>query len=1014
MARAVLVLLGILMLASFSFSATYEATRDAGCVVSPDDSFGTIQEAVDAASDGDTVIVCNDGFYVENVVVDVEINLFGDSAETPVVTLSQSAPVINISAANVNISNFTVSGPNDVTPYACGLYIRDAMNVTVEDFTATDSRFGVCVYDSITSFITFNRLTSYDNGYANVLLSNMLQNRGPIAVYFNDSAIYESRYGFWLNRTDTVHINNSAIYGHNANPPTTPGGSLDTGGIVARSQVLSLTVHNNQLYDNYVSMGMGCDEPELPCVKGGQEVLIGALISENEFGNQGLASILADVDGTADNLWMIRDNNFYGQTPIHIYTDDLRNSTIMSNNFTAAGVACIITEDSRWITYDSNLVGTCFMGMVLRDGNRNFNITNNVFNDSYFNFGFMALDPQDFYHNISTDNAVNGNPIYYFVEGSTGDGFTTYNPVPPQAGYVGVIATDNAVLHDMFDIGHNVNGMVVLNSTNVSIRGFRSIANFWGAYYGVFDSSIEDVIITDSHFRGISGMAAGFTDYINCGLLTWGANTEYTNLLLNDHEICYYIAFNFGPPMGSLSATNFTMSYTHPTTERPLSGAVNYPEFRLADTGGSSYLISEDFDFLGPMVKNLAIGPDFVSVDTDNPATDPDFTGPANVSLLTSGCPQTYYYAAGFPEDFESVKAGGEFEPNMTMNCTGGLSTFEATGFSGYAAESLEGENDTDDSKDIMLSYKRLDCPENGVMLSAKDGSDILNNVEYRVLFNGLLYETLTGKPGSYKLELDSEGDYVVTAKKTGYNADSLSFSFELCEEDAEKHLACRNNACVKVLGAGNDSCSSDSDCAIPPDYECTSDSDCSDAYYCDIPLGESGGSCKPVTGSCGYAASHAWSMYECGNESGCPECPGDKICVNHTCVLRDIEGPDEGFVGDKAKFKVTEDDEPCAFCDVEVELPDGTIIQGQTDSQGYISIPLEFEGLYAVSTLDPLGMFRIKTITLQSLPVEPALDEPTPSVVQDEEFPIIWLILLLIAVALLIAYSRRKKGKKK
>ncbi len=1012
MMRPVLILLGILFLAGFSFAATYEATRDAGCVASPDGSFGTIQEAVDAASDGDTVIVCNDGFYVENVVVDVEINLYGDSAETPVVTLSQSAPVINVSASNVNISNFTVSGPNDVTPYACGLYIRDAMNVTVEDFVATDSRFGVCVYDSVTSFITFNRLTSYDNGYANVLLSHIFQTRGPIAVYFNDSAIYESRYGIWLNRTDTVHVNNSAFYNINSFTPTTPGGSLDTGAILARSQVLNLIIHNNQFYDNYVSIGMGCDESELPCVKGGQEVLIGALISENEFGNHGLASILADVDGTADHLWMIRDNNFYGETPVHIYTDDLRNSTIMDNNFTSAGVVCIITEDSSWITYDSNRVEQCFMGMVMRDGNRNFNITNNFFNDSYFNFGFMALDPQDYYHNISTDNIIDTRPIYYFVEGSTGDGFTNYNPVPVQAGYVGVIATDNAVMHDMWDIGHNVNGVVVLNSSNVSIRSFRTIANFWGAYLGLFNSTVQDFSISDSHFRGISGLAAGYTEYLNCGLLTWGADTQYTNLLLNDHEICYYMALNFGPPTGTQDVINLTISYTHPTTERPLSGAINYQNFQFTGAGGVSYLIRDDFDFLTSLTRNLAIGPDFVSVDTDNPLTDPGFQNPANVTLLTAACPHTYYSAAGFPEDFDSVKAGGEFEPNVTMNCTGGLSTFEVAGFSGYAAEGPEGADDPDDSKSIELDYERMDCPENGVELRAQNGG-ILSMVEYRVLFNGLHYKTLLDRPGEYDLMLSAEGNYTVTAKKTGYDSDSVSFAFELCEEEEETHLSCLNNACVVVSGAGSDSCSSDSDCAPPIIYECTSDDDCADAYYCDIPLGQGGGSCKPVTGDCGYAANHKWVMYECGNETNCPLCPGDEICLNNTCVLRDIEGPDEGFVGDKAKVNATEDGGACAYCDVEIEFPDGKKVMGKTDANGQLDVPLDLKGQYAISLLGPDG-YRLKTITVDSLPVEPAVDEPTPAVVQDEEFPMLWLILLLVAIVIIIAYSRRKKGKRK
>ena len=75
--------------------------------------------------------------------------------------------------------------------------------------------------------------------------------------------------------------------------------------------------------------------------------------------------------------------------------------------------------------------------------------------------------------------------------------------------------------------------------------------------------------------------------------------------------------------------------------------------------------------------------------------------------------------------------------------------------------------------------------------------------------------------------------------------------------------------------------------------------------------------------------------------------------------------------------------------------------------------IPLDLKGQYAISLVGPDG-YRLKTITVDSLPVEPAVDEPTPSVVQDEEFPLLWLILLLVAIAIIIAYSRRRKGKRK
>lgn len=72
----------------------------------------------------------------------------------------------------------------------------------------------------------------------------------------------------------------------------------------------------------------------------------------------------------------------------------------------------------------------------------------------------------------------------------------------------------------------------------------------------------------------------------------------------------------------------------------------------------------------------------------------------------------------------------------------------------------------------------------------------------------------------------------------------------------------------------------------IEKEPECYTDDDCSNIEYCDIPPGEIGGFCEPVTGTCGYAKRHMWIESKCGPLGDCPECE-----EGHACQSEEING---------------------------------------------------------------------------------------------------------------------------
>ena len=109
-----LVLMGIFVL-TFNIQP---AKATPATIIVPDD-YPTIQEAVNAASPGDTVFVRN-GTYYENVVVNKTISLFGQDAESTILDGNATSDCVNIAADYVKISGFTIrnGGSRPYTAYA--------------------------------------------------------------------------------------------------------------------------------------------------------------------------------------------------------------------------------------------------------------------------------------------------------------------------------------------------------------------------------------------------------------------------------------------------------------------------------------------------------------------------------------------------------------------------------------------------------------------------------------------------------------------------------------------------------------------------------------------------------------------------------------------------------------------------------------------------------------------------------------------------------------------------------
>ena len=88
--------------------------------------FRTIQEAINAASSGDTILV-RSGTYHENIVVNKSLSLVGEGADRTTISGKTTGKIVIVSASRVTITGFTIqgSGGTQPKPYDIGIFFAN-------------------------------------------------------------------------------------------------------------------------------------------------------------------------------------------------------------------------------------------------------------------------------------------------------------------------------------------------------------------------------------------------------------------------------------------------------------------------------------------------------------------------------------------------------------------------------------------------------------------------------------------------------------------------------------------------------------------------------------------------------------------------------------------------------------------------------------------------------------------------------------------------------------------------
>jgi parallel beta-helix repeat protein len=172
-------------------------------------NYTKIQDAIDDASDGDTVYVFDDSSpYFENLIVNKTIYLIGEDMNSTVIDGKKISSVVNISADGIIVSGFTIQNSgNDIFDHA-GIMISSNHNKIIGNIIRYNED-GIFIKDTFFNFITFNIIKwNEENGifvdgsnntiYDNSIFSN--QYYGIRLIDSNSNTIsfnFIEKNGFW-------------------------------------------------------------------------------------------------------------------------------------------------------------------------------------------------------------------------------------------------------------------------------------------------------------------------------------------------------------------------------------------------------------------------------------------------------------------------------------------------------------------------------------------------------------------------------------------------------------------------------------------------------------------------------------------------------------------------------------------------------------------------------------------------------------------------------------------------
>jgi len=187
----------------------------------PDD-YPTIQEAINMASPGDTILV-RAGIYYENIVVNKTVSLIGESREKTIIDGNGTGTVITVEASNLTIEGFTIRNSGVYEEY--GVYVASQTNVTIQNNSITNSWCGILLCVSSNNSVSGNNIANNEEGICldrsskTIISGNNItaNNWVGIRLFYSSNngisgnSIKNNEYGIYLHICNNNHLSENIM-----------------------------------------------------------------------------------------------------------------------------------------------------------------------------------------------------------------------------------------------------------------------------------------------------------------------------------------------------------------------------------------------------------------------------------------------------------------------------------------------------------------------------------------------------------------------------------------------------------------------------------------------------------------------------------------------------------------------------------------------------------------------------------------------------------------------------------
>lgn len=330
----------VLVLIGFCILALFVQDEAEGKVWYVDDDGGqdflSIQDAVNASEDGDTIRVW-DGTYYENVVVNRSVSLVGNGSASTVIDGGGEEDVVRIEADWVNLSGFLITGSGDSHRDSDSGIKVEADHCHFFSNNCSDNFYGISIEDSSSCMISNN--TYQNNSYYGIRLWD-----SSYDCTVTNNTCSGSEEGIYVGGSSTYITSNTVL---NSSNGIGLGGSNN---IISR----------NRCVNNFVGVRVGGDN----------NIIIGNNLSANW---KGISLQYADNNTIMNNT--ISSNSWYGISLSNLYNEN----TIKGNTITNNGQG-IFLHSYRYTTVTGKSINTnnSITGNIISNNTKNgINATRN-------------------------------------------------------------------------------------------------------------------------------------------------------------------------------------------------------------------------------------------------------------------------------------------------------------------------------------------------------------------------------------------------------------------------------------------------------------------------------------------------------------------------------------------------------------------------------------------------------------------------------------------------------------